>query len=245
MNQEIQTKICSKCDQIKLINKFTKDKNRKDGVYPYCKMCRKIFYTNNKPKLLKKSHKRYWDNPVKVQLINKKSRIKHPNTKKNCDKEYRLKNTEKIKITKQNWALKHKKEINLKSRQRRKNDPIYKLIINYRTRLSMLMRNISKSNHTIELLGCTAQEFHNYIEKQFTENMSWNNYGIKAGQWSIDHIIPCDWFKKNMDLLSDLSSQKQCFHYTNCQPMWHIDNIKKGNKINKGKLLYNNNTSFI
>jgi len=55
--------------------------------------------------------------------------------------------------------------------------------------------------------------------------MTWDNYGRKEGQWSIDHIIPCAIFD-----LSDPIEQKQCFHYTNLQPLWHIDNLKKSDK---------------
>lgn len=35
----IETKFCSKCEEWKRFGEFHKDKNRKDGVYPYCKEC--------------------------------------------------------------------------------------------------------------------------------------------------------------------------------------------------------------
>jgi len=44
--------------------------------------------------------------------------------------------------------------------------------------------------------------------------------------WHIDHIVPCTVFD-----LKNLNEQKKCFHYTNLQPLWAIDNIKKGNRI--------------
>ena len=46
------------------------------------------------------------------------------------------------------------------------------------------------------------------------------NYGTFG--WHIDHIRPCSSFD-----LTDLEQQKQCFHYTNLQPLWWFDNIKK------------------
>ena len=54
--------------------------------------------------------------------------------------------------------------------------------------------------------------------------MTWDNYG--KGGWDIDHIYPCSKF----DLTQEENIYKMC-HYTNLQPMWHLDNIRKGNKI--------------
>ena len=51
--------------------------------------------------------------------------------------------------------------------------------------------------------------------------MNWNNCGL--GGWEIDHILPCNSFD-----LSDPKQQELCFNYTNLQPLWAIDNIKKG-----------------
>jgi len=75
---------------------------------------------------------------------------------------------------------------------------------------------------------CTVEEWRNHLESQFTEGMSWDNYGNKEGQWSIDHIIPCAFFK---DYFSDPVEQYMCFRWQNTRPMWHIENIKKGDKI--------------
>lgn len=58
--------------------------------------------------------------------------------------------------------------------------------------------------------------------------MSWANYGFHG--WHVDHIRPCDSFD-----LTDSKQQEQCFHYTNLQPLWSIENWSKGTKI-KGDL---------
>ena len=55
--------------------------------------------------------------------------------------------------------------------------------------------------------------------------MNWENYGNKIGKWSIDHILPITLFYTQPELLNKL------IHYTNLRPMWHLDNLKKGNKI--------------
>ena len=37
-----------------------------------------------------------------------------------------------------------------------------------------------------EYLGCNIETFKKHVEQQFTEDMSWENYG----EWNIDHKIP-------------------------------------------------------
>ena len=63
-----------------------------------------------------------------------------------------------------------------------------------------------------------------HLENQFVDGMNWNNYG-KNG-WHIDHIKPCASFD-----LTDPKQQKICFHYTNLQPLWAIDNLIKHSKL--------------
>jgi len=96
-----------------------------------------------------------------------------------------------------------------------------------RIRMALLNNgdNTKKQFKTVDLIGCSVGFLRQYLESLFTEGMSWNNYGNKKGQWSIDHIIPCCSFN-----LYNGDQQKKCFHYTNLQPMWHLDNLKKGKK---------------
>lgn len=79
-----------------------------------------------------------------------------------------------------------------------------------------------KSDSTLTLLGCSVDDFKLHLEKSFTIGMSWDTYG----KWHIDHIIPCASFD-----LTDPEEQKKCFHYTNMQPLWEIDNFMKGDKL--------------
>mgnify|MGYP005991156161 CR=1 FL=1 len=75
-----------------------------------------------------------------------------------------------------------------------------------------------KSEKAIGLLGCSIEELHNHLSGQFTDGMSWDNYG----DWHIDHIKPCAAFD-----LTKVSEQRECFHYTNLQPLWAYDNFIK------------------
>ena len=73
----------------------------------------------------------------------------------------------------------------------------------------------------MELCGCSLDELKAWLEKQFIENMNWENRSL----WHVDHIRPCASFD-----LTDIEQQKQCFHFTNLQPLWAADNFKKGAK---------------
>jgi len=76
-----------------------------------------------------------------------------------------------------------------------------------------------KTSKTENMLGCKFDFFKNYIEKQFTEGMTFKNYG----DWHLDHIKPLALAKTEEDVIT-------LNHYTNFQPLWAKDNFKKGSK---------------
>lgn len=110
----------------------------------------------------------------------------------------------------------------------RKNSLNYKILDNLRRRINKAVRNGSKSQSTVRLLGCSLTEFRMYLESKFDVGMSWENYG-KFG-WHIDHIMPCAVFD-----LSRPDHQKRCFHFSNMQPMWAADNIRKHAKVSSNQ----------
>ena len=75
------------------------------------------------------------------------------------------------------------------------------------------------------------QDLKIHLQEKWLPGMSWENYGYYG--WHIDHIIPCSKFD-----LSKLEEQKKCFHFTNLQPLWAADNIKKSNKVNYERRCY-------
>jgi hypothetical protein len=80
--------------------------------------------------------------------------------------------------------------------------------------------NITKTNKTFEIVGCTPEFLKEHLEKQFTDGMTWEN----RNKWHIDHIVPLSSAKTEDELY------KLC-HYTNLQPLWAEENMKKSNKI--------------
>ena len=103
--------------------------------------------------------------------------------------------------------------------------PENKLANSQRRRVGRALKGIVKSNHTLEMIGCSAIELKDYIESKFQYGMSWENYGREG--WHVDHIRPCASFD-----LSDPEQQEECFHYTNLQPLWAKDNLSKGSHYN-------------
>jgi hypothetical protein len=63
-----------------------------------------------------------------------------------------------------------------------------------------------------------------FYDRDTGEKMTWDNYGFSG--WHIDHIKPISSF--NLDNESEL---KNAFHYTNVQPLWMEDNLRKMTKI--------------
>lgn len=86
-----------------------------------------------------------------------------------------------------------------------------------------------KSKKTIEYLGCDIATLRKHIEDQFTEGMTWDNHGNGEGKWNIDHIIPVMYSEDGNPPTTEQVAER--LHYTNCQPMWAIDNITKGNRF--------------
>lgn len=142
---------------------------------------------------------------------------------------YRKRNKEKVNERKNTWyANKEKRREYRKTmsdyhrkywKERRKRDPIFRIKNNLRNRLNSIIKG--KRSSLTKLLGCTEEEFKKHLETQFQSGMSWDNYGV--GGWHIDHIKPLALFD-----LSDSKQIKLACHYTNLQPLWETDNLKKG-----------------
>jgi hypothetical protein len=200
-----------------------------------CKICKIEFKPLGKQKCC--SDKCSKINEQNYQRIYAKSY--YPKNKVSCkrnQKKYNDKNQEKLKDYREIYARKHRAEqkeyrrIHLKyaseqSRKyrenRRKRDINFRIRCNLSGRIRCALKGINTSKSTIKLLGCRIEFLKVYLSNKFTKGMSWENYG----KWHVDHIRPCAKFD-----LTKTNEQHKCFHYTNLQPLWAIDNIKKGKK---------------
>lgn len=112
----------------------------------------------------------------------------------------------------------------------RKKNPSHKIGENLRRRINAALRGKRCGKEKTEaLLGMTIKNFTDYVSSLWLPGMTWDNYGIGRGKWSLDHKTPCAFY----DLI-DPEQQKLCFHYSNIQPMWFSDNCIKSNKLPDG-----------
>lgn len=200
-----EKKICGVCGDEKLAANF-QIRRKPNGYMWLRKECNGCM---NKARRIK-----YKTNSSAILARNKKWQEQNPGYKSEYDKVYQQANT----VRKSANALRsyHK---------RKTTDPSFVIARTVRARVFFAVKNKStKAFGTTELLGCSIEHLIKHLESQFTDGMSWDTFGRKG--WHIDHILPCDCFD-----LTDVEQQKKCFHFTNLQPLWWIDNLKKGSKV--------------
>lgn len=151
------------------------------------------------------------------------------------------KNKKAIRRAKQKYNKKHvltnKQKIKRKEayKKRYSNDLLFRLKVNLRNRLRMAIKNRQKIGSAVIDLGCSVSELMVHLEKQFYkhpitgQDMTWNNWGRGKNKWNIDHILELQQVK-----IDNEEDFKKVNHFTNLQPLWWDDHIKKS-VVNKSK----------
>jgi hypothetical protein len=239
------TKTCTKCEKEKPLSDFSKKKQGKHGVSSICKLClnqhNRAYREANKEKekarqkayreANKDKEKAYREaNKDKIKAYQKAYREANKDKIREKNKAYYEANKDKInKVNKDYFNRNRKRLINIREdniKKRKKNDSLFKVTYNTRRLIRGCFRNkgYTKKSKTYQILGCTYKEFKEHLERQFTKGMTWENYG----EWHLDHIYPVS-LAENEEELVKLN------HYTNFQPLWAEENLKKSNKIENGK----------
>ena len=225
------TKVCTKCNEEKEFGEFYKDKTHTDGLNSRCKKCvseksrlgyletkeihairAKQYYEKNKSVIIEKSRKQYENNTEEKKAYSKRYYYENIDRVAERNKEWLNKNREKYREWRKEWQ-----------RNKWNSDIHFKIRVRLASRIRMAVKNNAggKAYSTMELIGCTINEMKIFLEAEFEHGMTWDN----MGEWHIDHIRPCASFD-----LTDPGEQKKCFHWTNLQPLWALDNIRKGAK---------------
>ena len=205
-------KVCNICLIEKDLCDFYVDKTYKDGVSNKCKQCEN-----------ERGRKYNIKNREKIKSLRKEYYIKNREKQLSLQKEHYIKNREKELSRSKEYRIKNRERKNEYERNRKLNDPIFKLIGNVRTRLYEYLKTtgITKNKRTFDIVGCSPPELKEHISKQFIDGMSWDKMGKEI---HIDHIIP----------LSSAKTEEEIYklsHYTNLQPLWAEDNLKKSNNL--------------
>jgi len=187
----------------------------------------------------KATNKKYYQSDKRAETVNKyKQTDRAKEIIKKSQKKYVLKNKDKVKISKKKWresaiGKEYQKNYELSDEQKQKSyeqvkkrykeDTAFKYRVSMSARLRAFYKsnNIKKTNSTFKIVGCTPEFLKKYLEKQFKPGMTHENHGTHG--WHIDHIIP-------LDKATTPELRAKICHYTNLQPMWAVDNIKKSNK---------------
>jgi len=219
---------CKVCGEEKFHTEYYLKKNgKRSGAL--CKLCygkqRKKYVTANHDKvkaITRKAMKKY-SYPERDTYPSEKECTKCEEVKKISRFYY-----DKQKNNYQSYCKKCKYEMVVKNPKRKLTRTLRKRVGNvlasYRNDIKWYKKSLTK-----ELLGCDIEIFIDWLKYQMKGNMSIKNHGKV---WHIDHCIPCASFDCSKE-----DEQKRCFHWSNLQPMFKINNLKKGCKIQPKTIL--------
>lgn len=122
------------------------------------------------------------------------------------------------------WDEHFRKLTRQNHRRQRQNNPNFKIASNLRSRLWAALKGNNKTGSAVRDLGCSIEHLRQWLEFQFQPGMTWDNYG----KWHIDHIKPLASFD-----LTNRNQLKAACHYTNLQPLWAVDNLRKGSRCHE------------
>jgi hypothetical protein len=198
-------KICIKCHQLKNLDDFFKNKKTKDGYLYVCKKC----HIDQKREIIHNNFEYYHKKRVERYLKNKEKDILR-------SMEWNKNNLEKYKENKKRYTYNHPEKFK---------SPPYRLRQATRSRLTRLLKGRGSKYNWKALIGYDFLQLKIHLEKQFTKEMNWGNYG---SYWEVDHIIPVSYFNA---ISVDSEDFKRCWCLDNLQPLTVRENRIKKNKI--------------
>jgi len=197
----VPSRRCSRCTITKAASEFTSDKSQPGGLSLYCRLC-KSFYAISRSQ--------------KYQATLKDSQFL------NCTMCKKDKPADQMRTSESKCLDCNSKYKQAYDARRYATDENFRLGSLLRRRVLDALKGANKSQRTMDLLGCTIEDFKHHIMQQFHPGMTMENQGL----WHLDHIRPCaDWD------LTKPEDQAGCFHYSNYQPLWATDNLSKGAKL--------------
>ena len=177
-------------------------------------------YSEDPEHYKQKAHAYYANNKEKVAATIQRYREANPDFIKRTKRDHYLNNKGRYQELTRKWKKNNRDKVRAMENRYLAKHPEQRMVNRLRTALykQLKMNCVPKTIHTFDLVGCDKNDLVKHLESQFTEGMSWDNYG----EWCVDHRRPCCSFD-----FKDPDQQKECFHYSNLQPMWKKANCSK------------------
>jgi hypothetical protein len=196
-----------------------------------------IYREQNRAKIREWFAQKYAENPEYWKKQNRESYARHADKRRKYRREYVVKFVDRVRKTNliqskrrylsgktqaynRQYRKLNKARLLEYERDYRRTDINRNIGMKLRNRINGVLRYNRKSKPTEELLACSVSELAVHLQSQFQEGMTWDKF--LAGEIHIDHIVPCALFD-----LSLPEEQAECFHYSNLQPLWAIENLRK------------------
>lgn len=208
------SKICTKCGKEKSLSEyqFRKDINKHNSI---CRECVNLRIRNK--------YSQREDIREKKKVYRQKTKAHRNELNKKYYKEDIERGREK---SREGYYRNHewrRFQANYRNFIRMATDPQFRIKKNLGRRINHVIKGKIKGGKTIELLGCTPEQFIEHLKSLFKPGMTVEKLSTK--EIHLDHIIPICMFD-----LTDIEQQKICFHYTNYQPLWATENMSKNGR---------------
>lgn len=221
----METKQCGSCHETKQVDVFRlcteKRASRiKSGQIQYrCSMCLDCER--------KMSRERYYKNREKYQEYAKQYKEKNKEILKEKTRQYNERNKERIKQRYKVYCQNNRALLSRIAVEYRRNNLSARLRHIFKTRI---IENIKKNKNTVEYLGTSIENVKKWLEYNFRDGMSWENYG---DEWQIDHTLPLNLFN-----LNEHTDIYVCFNWKNLMPLRKDINQKKHNHLWHYRVFY-------
>lgn len=184
------------------------------------------WYIENKEKSLERNRRWHTENPGYRQ----QRRIQYKKEYLEYHRKYRIEHKKQRHEYNQQWRAENPEKAKAKSRKSSaKRLSTLKGRLNHcmSTGIGKSLKGSKSGRHWESLTGYTIDQLRKHLERQFTFEMSWQNYGT---YWEIDHVIPISVF--NFEKPEDLDF-KRCWGLKNLRPLEVNENRKKHAKLEK------------
>jgi len=179
----------------------------------------------NRKAMLERSRQYRENNKDKIRAYFIKRQVEHPEHVRSIKRRWREKNHDKVLLRHKIYKMNNREKTARSARERKHRDPIYKLKSRISTSVYQALKyqgGTKQGRSFFRTIGYTVQQLKDHLERQFTPEMSWENYGK---YWHVHHIIEKANFKY---ITMNEESFRQCWALSNLMPLDGKENQRLG-----------------